>query len=377
MANTITGLIPDLYESMDIVSRELVGFIPAVSRDHAVARAAVGQQVRSFVVPAAVASDITPGVTPPNDGDQVIGNMPMTITKSRRVPIRINGEESLALSSGPGYSSVRVNQIAQAMRALTNEVEADVAAIFQYSSRGYGTPGTTPFATSLSDTAQARKILADNGAPMTDLQLVINTAAGANLRALAQLNRANEAADTSLLRQGVLLDIHGFQIRESAQVKTNVKGTGASYVTSGVSAVGATSITLATGTGTILATDMITFAGDPNKYSVVTGVSAPGVVTIAAPGLLTSAASGVAVTVVNSAAQNMAFARTAIALATRLPALPEGGDMAADRTVITDPRSGLSFEVALYRQYRQIQYEISLAWGVAIQKREHLVILQG
>jgi len=33
MANGLNSLIPSLYESLDIVSRELVGYIPSVALD--------------------------------------------------------------------------------------------------------------------------------------------------------------------------------------------------------------------------------------------------------------------------------------------------------------------------------------------------------
>lgn len=378
MANTLTNLIPDMYAAMDVVSRELVGFIPAVTLDPSVARAAVGEVVRAPVTPAASATDITPGVTPPNDGDQTITNRTITITKARRVPVRWNGEEQLGMNHGPGYLTLKQQQFAQAMRTLVNEVESDLALLYKTASRAYGTAGATPFAADLSDTAQMLKILQDNGAPLSDLQLVISTTAGAKMRTLTQLSKANEAGSESLLRQGVLLDIHGFTIRESSKVKSHTKGTGAGYQVNNVSgyAVGQTALAADTGTGTILAGDVTTFAGDSSKYVVNTAMSG-GSLVIGEPGLQAALADNTAITVGNNYAANLAFSRSAMVLATRAPALPQEGDMADDRMTITDPRSGLSFEVALYRQYRQIQYEISLAWGMATFTPAHTAILLG
>lgn len=384
MANTLTGLIPTIYNALDVVSRELVGFIPAVSSDMTFARAAVGQTVTSPVTNGATATDITPAVTPPNDGDQNIGAVSMTINKARRVPIRWNGEEKLGLdNNGASFNVILRDQMAQGMRTLVNEVEADLAAVAVNASRAYGTAGTTPFASNLADSAQLRRILSDNGAPLGDLQMVIDTSAGANMRTLTQLSKANEANDDSLLRRGVLLDVHGFAIRESAQVKTPIIGSAAAATTNTAGyAVGATAIVLASaGTGGVLAGDIITFAGDSNKYVVAAGdadVSNGGTITLAAPGLRKAIpAAATALTVVSASTRSAAFARSAIALATRAPALPPQGDSAIDRMLVTDPVSGLTFEVAMYAQYRQMQYEVSLAWGTKAVKAEHIASLLG
>ena len=93
MANTLTNLIPEIYESLDVVSRELVGMIPAVTMDAAAERAAKDATIRTFVAPAAAAGDIAPAATTPDDGNQTIGSVTLAITKARRVPIRWNGEE--------------------------------------------------------------------------------------------------------------------------------------------------------------------------------------------------------------------------------------------------------------------------------------------
>lgn len=383
MSTTLTGLIPDLYAGLDIVSRELVGMVPSVTLDPSVARAAINQQVRSPVAPAAVATDVTPGVTPPDDGNQTIGNVAITIQKARRVPIRWTGEQERQANSGPGAQNIRANQVAQALRTLCNEIESDLAALHVSASRAVGTAGTTPFATAgdFRDAANARRVLADNGAPLTDMQLVLDTAAGVNLRGLQ--TRADIQGETSMLRQGILLEHSGLAIRESGQIRLHTRGTGASATTNTAGyAVGAVTITLAVaGTGTIVAGDVITFAGDTNQYVVASGdsdVSNGGTITLVAPGLRQAIpAAATAITVVANSRRSMAFSRTAIVLATRLPSLPEAGDIAADRTTIVDPRSGLSFEVAMYPQYRQMQWEISCAWGCAVVKPEHMALVLG
>lgn len=383
MTNTLTGLIPTLYEALDVVSRELVGLIPSVTLDANASRAAVNQSILVPIAPASTASDITPGLYAPDNGNQTIGNTEIKITKARGVPFRWNGEEQKGINSGPGYANIKRDQIAQAIRTLCNEVETDLAALHVGFSRAYGTAGTTPFASDLSDTAQVRKILDDNGTPSSDRSMVINTTAGAKMRTLAQLTKANEAADAGLLRQGVLMDIHGFALRESAQIATSTAGTGASATTDNAGyAVGTTTLTLASaGTGTIVAGDVITFAGDTNKYVVTSGdadVSGGGTITIAQPGLrVAMSAATKAITVVAAAARNMAFHRSALVLVARAPALPEEGDMADDRMVVVDPRSGLPIEVSMYKQYRQVRYELALAWGVANIKPAHTALLLG
>ena len=185
MANTITNMIPILYEALDVVSRELVGLIPACGRDSSAEKAAKDQVINIYIAPPATTADVTPGVTAPNYGDQVFGNTTMTISKSKYSPVRWNGEEQLSVSSNPSSRKAVVDQFAQSMRALCNLVEVDLAtAGYQGASRAFGTPGTAPFGTAadLSDLANVFKILDDNGAPKTDRQLALNTAAMVNLR---------------------------------------------------------------------------------------------------------------------------------------------------------------------------------------------------
>lgn len=381
-ANVLTPLIPTLYEALNVVSREMVGFIPAVSRDSNAERAAVGQTVRVPLAEAGALEDITPGATPANSGDTTPGYADIVISKSKAAPIRWNGEEQKAVGSTGTYNKILADQFADGMRKIVNAMEVDLAiAAKQGASRAYGTAGTTPLGTAgdLSDLAGVARILDDNGAPVVGRQIVFNSASIANLRGKQSvLFKVNEAGSSDMLRNGMTDLLQNMAVRYSAGIAQHVKGTGASYVTSGATAVGVRDIALVTGTGTVLAGDVVTFAADANnKYVVGTGVAAPGTISLNRPGAQIVIPTGNALTVGNSYTGNFAFSRNALVLACRAPAVPEGGDSADDAMMITDPVTGLSFEVRVYRQYRQVKFEICMAWGTQAIKSEHIAMLLG
>ena len=381
MANVLTNLAADIYVAADVVGRELTGFIPAATINaNGSERVAKGDTVRAAFTRAASVVDVSEAMTIPEGTDQTVDNKTLSISNSRAVQIPYTGEDMLHLNNGVGFETVYGDQIAQAMRALVNEIEADLAEeAYQSASRAFGTAGTTPFGSNFSEIAELRQILVDNGMPSNDGQcsLVLSTTAGTNLRQLAQLQKANEAGGSDLLRQGVLLELQGMALRESAQVQSHTKGTGTSYLLNDASsAVGDTTIAADGGSGTIVAGDIVTFAGTTDKYVVNTALSG-GSFTIGAPGLRAAETDNDAITVGNNYTANVAFHRRALEIAMRAPAVPEGGDAADDAMTVQDPVSGLVFEVRVYRGYRKSMIEVAAAWGVKAWKSDFIATLLG
>lgn len=385
MANTITGLIPTIYKAVDRVLREQIGFLGAVYLDPSADQAAKDQNITYPIVPAMTASDITPAAVVTEPSGATIGTGTMTISKSRKVPFVWNGEEQAAL--GGLYDTVKQDQFSQAFRTIVNEVESDLfLAAKRGASRAYGTAGTTPFATAadLTDVAQIRKILADNGAWTDDMHLVLSSASGAKIRGTqANLFKVNEAGSADLLRDGRLGNLEGFQMHESAQIISHTKGTGANYLvdlTAGY-AVGLTTVHIDTGTGTVLAGDVLTntkTARDTNKYIINTGFAGDGDgdIVVGKPGLQVAWVNNDPVAVGNNYTGNFALERNALHLLTRIPKLPAEGAL-GDHIVVTDPFSGISFLVSMYPAYHEIIVEVALAWGVKAVKSEAIATLLG
>jgi len=379
MANTLNDLIPTLYEAANVVSRELVGMIPAVRHDASAERAALGQDVVVPIAAVAAADDVTPGVNTPNDGDAVISNTKIVINKSRYVPVRWNGEQQLGVSQS--YDNIIRDQFTEAMRKLVNEVELDLTnAAAKGASRGY--KGNQPFNSDMTEIATARSILEELGAPQTDLQFVLNSTSAFNFRKAGNLYKVNEAGSSDMLREGFTERLMGFAMRNSGQIKALTTGGDNTYVTDGAPLKGDTSFAIKTGALAVPAGSPFkitgnTVDGKATHYILAEGISTSGTVAkINFPGLYgTGLANAKALTFETSALNNYAFDRNALVLVTRAPAVPNGGDSADDAVLVTDPLSGITFEVRLYRQYRQVRYEVSLAWGAAAVNSQHIVTL--
>lgn len=382
MANVLTNLAADIYKAADIVGRELTGFIPSVIINGSESeRAALNDVVRSHVTREPTLNTIyAPSMSIPEGDDQTIDNKTLTINKVANVRIPWTGEDIKHVNNGSGFETIQGDQFAQAMRKIVNQIEADVATeVYQNASRSVGTPGTTPFASNFDLIADVRKILVDNGMPTDGAStLVFDTAAGAKLRNLAQLQKANEAASDQLLRQGTLLDLQGLMIKESAGVQTHTAGTASGYLVNSSSlAIGDTVIATDTGTGTILAGDIVTFAGDTENEYVVASALSGGSFTIAEPGLKVAIADNAAITVKATRTANAAFHRNAVELVARAPDQPLGGDAAVDRMTIQDPQTGLVFEIAMYKGYNKAMMDVSTLYGIKAWKPEFIASFAG
>ena len=389
------------YEALDRVNAELVGMIPATVMDAQASAVKKGQAVKVPITPVSTNEDVTASSSAPTGDGETIDTIDITIQKIRRgTPILWTGEDELGVSGSGMLNPIQVDQFAQRIRSLRNEMEADCCAEAYLGAikagNVRGSVGTDPFASNLNNLTQVLKDLEDAGAPTAELQAVLNTQSGMNLRNLAQLQKINEAGETSLLRRGVLGDLFGFTLRESAGMKhvagsasgflVNGKAdegatevtvdTGTGYLANGTASKGDTEITVDSGSGVINAGDVIKIGSDTHLYVVAENVASGGTKIKLANALEANVADNAEITVQNYK-PNACFSRGSIVLANRVPYVPSKGDIALDRQIITDPLTGIPYELAVWGGAYQNSVTIATAWGVKNIKPENTVALVG
>lgn len=374
MANTLTSLAPTLYSAAKQVAAEPFGLIDAINTNFDDKGVAKGDTVTVPVAPTRSASDFTPAATTSTGSDATASSVAVQITKSRKVSWHLTGEQLRSLENGSTNTDWVQQLVAQGMRTLRNEAEDDAwAAAYVGASRAYGTAGTTPFASDLSALTNARKILKDNGAPMSDLQLVMDTSAELNMLNLGVIQNQYQAGSAEERRSGNIQRQFGFVPRTSQAVGIHTKGTGTSYQLSAAGSVGDTTINVDTGSGTLLAGDIITIAGTTDKYVANTALSG-GTFTIGQPGLRAAEADNDAVTIGNNYTANLAFERSAIVGIMRPPLVPSNPTI---RQMLVSDDFGMTYLMLEIDQYGQRSWELHLAWGFKVVNGEFIATILG
>ena len=381
---TLTNLAEDIYVAADTVGREVVGFIPSVTMNASSVQASVGDTIKAAVTAEATGLvDIDGGLmSVPEAPPTGISSSSFQLTNSKAVQIPLGAEQELQLQNAGQYATVYGDLIQQAMRKLTNAMEADLfTEIKNNAGAASGVQGTSPFAVAANESGveeilKAREILVDAGTPMDDVSCVMNTTAGANIRSNLKLLDASFAGNTSMREQGTLIPIAGINLRESGQISKHVAGTAAATGLIKVADnVGSTSILIDSlddgGTikaGDVLESDAQEAAGTKKAFGVVSGD-----LTAGSGG---SGANDEAVRFLDYTG-NFVFHRRAAELAMRAPAAPAGGDAATDAIVVQDPHSGLVFEVRVYKGYRKSMIEVAATWGVKAWKSDFIHTILG
>ena len=371
MSNVLTALEPILFSAAQEVSNEPFGAVDAINvqfNDQGVAR---GDKVKVTVAPTRAAADFTPSNITTTGTAATAEAVDVEITKSRKVSFHLSGEQQRSLDNGATSAEWVRQLIAQAMRTLRNEAEADcVKAIHFGASRATGSAGTGPFASNLNTLVDVRKILHDNGAPMSDLQFVMDTSAGAAIRKLGIFASAEQAGTAEERRSGNFLRQYGFQLRESAGIVLHTAGTAANYVTDGAQLAQSRAIEVKTGTGTLVQGDVVTIGG--LQYVVNSGLAAPGEFTINRPGLRAQIADAQAVTRAGNFTPLLAFERDSVVGIMRPPLFPANPTI---QTTLISDSLGMTYMLADIAQYGQRTWELHLAWGFKAVQPEHIALL--
>ena len=396
MPNVTTSLSPLFYAALNVVSREQVGFLRAVTTDTRADNAAQDQDLTIPVVRQRELEDVVARMSPQTPSDQTIDTVKLRLTDYKQYPFYWTAEDEKRLMSSGTLDDVQMQNMQEAFRRLTNAMEKSIAdAVYSAAGAGQiveeggvfsGVADSTLKTTdgNLLGLANARKALNLTGAPMSTRQLVLHTDHAANaLGRNSNLFRVDASGDAETLREGELSRLLGFNIHESNQLAQQKIATKSGYLVdlaAGYS-VGDTTIHVDTGTGEISPGDTFKVAGSDTIYTVESysgsgsDGSREGNIVIPKPGLRDAIANNAAITFQADYTPSAFFSRNAIVFANRMPAQNAGGDLSNYRMEMTDRFSGLNFEVRRVPGDRMVRYDIAAVWGVQVIKPEHIGLL--
>ena len=386
--NTISALQPTAFAAMQKVPREMTGMVSSVNADFDDKMASVGDPVKVPVIGQGSTRVFTPGMTTTAAVAQTPTAVTFTLTESLEYPWQLTGEEELSLKNGGDNAVEFMRQnIEQGIRTLVNGMSSKLWGVaYAGASRYVGTPGTNPFYTTsaqgIGAIADVMQILADSGFPVDGQHsLVLGSSALFGLmRNVTINNQPLNSPAANILEMGTYANLFGAKIKGDAAIGlfSAYGGTSTAYAVNGTQAIATTSLAVKTGTATVNAGDLFTYASDTtNKYVNTKQLVGAGNLTLAKPGLRVAATANDVVTInTTNYTPNICLHRCAIALKVR-PQMLTPGNKNIESAIITDPVTGLSFQFSKVYGDSMTQYRIQCVYGYQVIQGEAIAILAG
>ena len=263
-----------------------------------------------------------------------------------------------------------MRQTEQAAKALGNDMDAFVHMLFaRYCPFATGTPGTTPFASDLTEFFAANESLNEGLADEDNRYLIVGTKANTNLMKQAAFAAADERGSVITGLTGQLGRKFGYDCFMSQNVQ-KITRAGSTGATNAAAAKGATQLIVDTLTAAgINEGERVTIGTD--SYQVVKGVAAAGgTITIDRP-LEAAVADNTALNRSATRTNNIMFHRDAMTLAMRSPGPPSPrAGMAGEFETHQDPESGIIIQLETQRLNAMTRYYFRTLYGGTVQHPE-------
>lgn len=365
MANTITDLLVTIMARGLPALRKAAVMPRLVRTDFSTELASKGKTV-DFPLPQTQAvSDVSPSATPLTPGNVTADTVQLTLDKWKHTSFHLTDQELTQIEARANFLPM---QMEMAFKALGEQLNSDLMALYKDIYGYVGTAGTTPFASTVAAATDARKTLNKQLAPLDPRFGVLDPDAMANALNLAGFSSFQQSSDPNVIINGMLGRKYGFDWAEDQQVPSHTKGAaGTVLVDQADVEVGDTTVHFDGLTTKASAGDVFTVAGDTQTYVVVSAsdlTSTDGDMTFYPPAVV-AWANDAAVTFKATHVANLAFHRDAFALAIR-PLADSVSQLLPGvvQQVMTDPLTGIPVRVEVIRQNKQTVFDLDILYGV-------------
>lgn len=383
MANNINDLLPQLVAQALMTLRPMLVIPRLINNDYADIGASRGDTINIPIPQAISVQDVVPSNTPPVTADITDNTVPLKLDFWKEASFHLSHKELAIVDQGIALPM----RAEEAVKSLAEQVNSDIIAEYKRVYQATGTPGTTPFASSMTAATKAKSILTKQGSRSTDRRIVLNSEATENALELAKFSDTSQSGDPNVIGEGVLGRKLGFDWYEQPAMPSHTAGTpGGSLTINGAHSVDASSISVAnSGTGNIVAGDIFTIAGHDQQYVVTSDVTWAAIgneTVVISPSLKAALSGGEAITVVGAGTTydiSLAFHKNALAFASRRLDEPsiEGMNIQGMMSSMADPMTGIVLRAEITHEHKRWRWSFDILYGVRCVRPELAVRILG